>query len=122
MSSWVGGARGPHSEKDGSSLLLPSEAAQVLQLDPWHTFVLWGQPPPSTDVPDASGDQAAGGASTADDAGVAPPGRPGFICMEPWLGVPDSLNTGNGRVLLKQGEEFRWSMRIEVLDRSKKGR
>ena len=30
-----------------------------------------------------------------------------FICVEPWMGGPNSLNTGQGAVMLKNGESFR---------------
>ena len=36
----------------------------------------------------------------------------GFFCPEPWLGGPDSLNTGAGRVVLHAGEAFTWSYTI----------
>ena len=31
----------------------------------------------------------------------------GFMCVEPWMGGPNSLNTGQGAILLQPGESFR---------------
>ncbi|OGS05871.1 MAG: hypothetical protein A3G41_07625 [Elusimicrobia bacterium RIFCSPLOWO2_12_FULL_59_9] len=39
--------------------------------------------------------------------------RRGFLCPEPWVGVPNSLNDRQGVVLLKPGTEFRWEMTVE---------
>lgn len=38
-----------------------------------------------------------------------------FFCPEPWLGEPDSLNTGRGLVRLAPGGRFAWAMALEVL-------
>lgn len=57
-------------------------------------FVLWGQPP-------APRESAAAGA----------PGG-GFICVEPWLTGPDSLNTRLGLLQLLPGEEIEWSFSV----------
>lgn len=35
-----------------------------------------------------------------------------YICPEPWLGVPNSLNTGKGSVHLGAGETFEWTFSI----------
>jgi len=41
-------------------------------------------------------------------------GRPqdGQICPEPWLGVPNSLNTGRHLLKLEPGGLFKWEMRV----------
>lgn len=36
----------------------------------------------------------------------------GFFCPEPWLGRPNSLNTGEGLLRLPPGEEFGWEMEV----------
>ena len=38
----------------------------------------------------------------------------GFLCVEPWKGGPNSLNTGRGRTNLRPGESTRWGFRISV--------
>lgn len=38
-----------------------------------------------------------------------------FFCPEPWLGEPDSLNTGRGLVSLPPAGRFSWAMTLEVL-------
>jgi galactose mutarotase-like enzyme len=38
----------------------------------------------------------------------------GFLCMEPWLGGPNSLNTGRGAVLLPVGGRFSWEWSAQV--------
>lgn len=55
-------------------------------------FVLWGEPP------------------SADGS------RGGFICPEPWLTGPDSLNTLAGTPLLKPGETATWAFHVYVMD------
>jgi hypothetical protein len=71
-------------------------------------FVLWGQPPSA----------AAGGAGVAvaseTPAGAGSDGGRGFICVEPWLTGPNSLNTRKGLPLLRQGEEFEWRFTVEA--------
>ena len=52
-------------------------------------FVFWGRP--------------------AEEAGGL-----GFLCPEPWLGVPDSLNSGIGRALLGPGERLTWGWKLRV--------
>jgi len=52
-------------------------------------FVLWGEPPAP---------------------GV--PGARGFICPEPWLGGPDSLNTLRGLMVLRGGETAAWEFAV----------
>ena len=37
----------------------------------------------------------------------------GFICVEPWLGGPNSLNTRKGSVALGAGKEFRWAWSLQ---------
>lgn len=39
----------------------------------------------------------------------------GYFCPEPWVGAPNSLNTGEGVVTLAPGEEFTWVMEIDLL-------
>lgn len=34
----------------------------------------------------------------------------GFFCPEPWVGAPNSLNTGHGRVMLAPGRTFTWQV------------
>lgn len=53
-------------------------------------FVLWGEPP--------SGEG----------------GDAGFICPEPWLTAPDSLNTKAGLPMLAPGEAFEWAFTVSV--------
>jgi galactose mutarotase-like enzyme len=38
----------------------------------------------------------------------------GYFCPEPWLGVPNSLNTGVGLVRLSPGTRFIWEFRVKV--------
>jgi len=42
----------------------------------------------------------------------------GYFCPEPWVGGPNSLNTGEGLVQLPPGESFTWTFRAEIIDRS----
>jgi galactose mutarotase-like enzyme len=35
-----------------------------------------------------------------------------FFCPEPWLGGPNSLNSGAGLVVLKAGQSFVWEYSI----------
>ncbi len=35
-----------------------------------------------------------------------------FFCVEPWLGEPDSLNSGRALTRLAPGATFRWEMRV----------
>ncbi|MDP6507195.1 MAG: hypothetical protein QF886_26445, partial [Planctomycetota bacterium] len=37
-----------------------------------------------------------------------------YFCPEPWLGCPNSLNTGQGLIRLPAGETFTWNMIIET--------
>jgi galactose mutarotase-like enzyme len=39
-----------------------------------------------------------------------------FFCLEPWLGRPNSLNTGQGVILLAPGQAFCWEMSIQCED------
>lgn len=57
-------------------------------------FVLWGQPP------------------TPRESAAAGAPRGGFICVEPWLTGPDSLNTRLGLPQLLPGEEIEWSFSV----------
>jgi galactose mutarotase-like enzyme len=43
-------------------------------------------------------------------------GDPGkrYYCPEPWLGGPNSLNTGDGLVRLAPGTSFTWEFKVEV--------
>jgi galactose mutarotase-like enzyme len=34
----------------------------------------------------------------------------GYYCPEPWIGLPNSLNTGKGLILLPPGERFVWEV------------
>lgn len=34
----------------------------------------------------------------------------GFFCPEPWVGAPNSLNTGVGRVMLAPDRSFTWQV------------
>lgn len=36
-----------------------------------------------------------------------------FFCLEPWLGRPNSLNTGQGAILLETEQSFCWEMTIQ---------
>ena len=38
----------------------------------------------------------------------------GFICLEPWLSGPDSLNTRAGCMELSPGEEQQWTFTIDL--------
>lgn len=40
----------------------------------------------------------------------------GFFCPEPWLGGPNSLNTGDGLVQLNGGSSFDWGFDVDVRD------
>jgi galactose mutarotase-like enzyme len=37
-----------------------------------------------------------------------------FFCPEPWLGLPNALNTKRGAVLLCAGDSFTWEMTVRV--------
>ena len=80
-----------HSIAPPASALRPGESAACS----WEAvaasrhFVLWGEPPA---------------------AGV--PGARGFICPEPWLGGPDSLNTRRGLGVLRSGEVATWEFAV----------
>lgn len=37
-----------------------------------------------------------------------------FFCPEPWLGLPNSLNTKHGAVILRAGESFSWEMTVRI--------
>lgn len=41
--------------------------------------------------------------------------KKGFFCPEPWLGYPNSLNTGEGLISLSPGESFTWELQIHWL-------
>lgn len=43
----------------------------------------------------------------------------GYFCPEPWVGGPNSLNTGEGLVRLPPGESFTWTFKAEIIDRSR---
>lgn len=58
-------------------------------VDARRYFVLWGQAP-------------------AD-------GKGGFLCVEPWLGGPDSLNTRDGLAVLLPGEQVAWVWNLSVV-------
>lgn len=42
----------------------------------------------------------------------------GYFCPEPWLGGPNSLNTGEGLVRLDPGKAFTWTMVVEAISQS----
>lgn len=64
-------------------------------------FVLWGQ---------ERGDGSAAAARPAGD---------GFLCVEPWLTGPDSLNARDGSTpVLRAGETAAWTFTVEVTDDS----
>lgn len=69
----------------------PSGACDWRRVDARRYFVLWGQAPK---------DDAKGGG--------------GFLCVEPWLGGPDSLNTRDGLAVLQPGEEAVWTWTLGV--------
>lgn len=73
---------------------------------------------PRATSPGAAGAAEGGEAADTDgdeiEIGTATDTRPGFICLEPWLGVPDSLNSGQGLVRLRPGEAFRWTVRVSI--------
>jgi galactose mutarotase-like enzyme len=73
------------------TLLAPPDAVAAGGVDHRH-FVLWGEPPP------------AGGE----------PGAPGFLCPEPWLSGPDSLNTLAGTPRLAPGQAATWTFTVAV--------
>lgn len=60
-------------------------------------FVLWGV------APGAAGEAGASGA-------------PGFLCVEPWVSGPDSLNTGDGLVVLGPSQRAEWTFRVQITD------
>lgn len=37
-----------------------------------------------------------------------------FFCPEPWLGLPNALNTKRGAVVLRAGESFAWEMTVRI--------
>lgn len=37
-----------------------------------------------------------------------------FFCVEPWIGWPNAMNSGRGRVDLAPGESWRWWIRFQV--------
>src|SRR5207302_5481696 len=37
-----------------------------------------------------------------------------YFCPEPWIGKPNSLNTGDGCIYLEPGQRFIWEIMIEV--------
>lgn len=39
----------------------------------------------------------------------------GLYCLEPWLGGPNSLNTGDGRVDLPGGRAFSWAWSVQAV-------
>lgn len=41
-----------------------------------------------------------------------PAGR--FFCCEPWVGWPNALNTGRGRIELPPGEQWWWAVHLEL--------
>lgn len=62
-------------------------------------FVLWGEPTPPPVTVGAPVDVAA---------------PPGFLCPEPWLSGPDSLNTLDGTPLLRPGEAAAWHFTVSL--------
>lgn len=59
-------------------------------------FVLWGSPPTPTGSGSGSGPQ------------------PGFICPEPWVSGPDSLNSRKGLPVLAPGQAADWTFTVAV--------
>lgn len=45
----------------------------------------------------------------------------GFICLEPWLTGPDSLNTRKGLPMLLPGEQISWSYAVQVAEIAAEG-
>ena len=64
----------------------PADASTFADLMDARHFVLWGE--------------------GTDETG-------GFICVEPWIGGPNSLNTGRGRVALSPGHSFQWAFTLK---------
>lgn len=75
------------------ALVAPADAVAAAGGVDHRHFVLWGQPPP------------AGGE----------PGAPGFLCPEPWLSGPDSLNTLAGTPRLAPGQAATWTFTVAVV-------
>ncbi len=77
-------------ETPEASLVDPASGAKVTlrwgQSDPWCYVVLWG-----------------------------PEGR-GFHCVEPWMGLPDAVNSGLGLKWLERGESLTANLEILVAD------
>lgn len=67
-----------------------AQAARAAAIARGCTFVFWGTP------------------------GLAGGDGRGFICPEPWMGVPDSMNSGIGAAKLVPGEELEWWWSMEV--------
>lgn len=90
------GAAAVSTATSPSSDPVPSAAEPVRpsweEISAERLFVLWGQPPPDSAAADAH--------------------RGGFICVEPWLTGPDSLNTRLGLPQLLPGEEIVWSFSV----------
>lgn len=104
-------------------------------------FVLWGEPPVAPPSPAslsaaeseagastaaASGTEGCATDSTGDDSSTpSPTGSSGastgdkgfargFICPEPWVTGPDSLNTRKGLPILAPGQAAVWTVRIQL--------
>lgn len=77
-------------------------------------FVLWGQPPPSQAAAQeqSSTDDASSKTSTPTSSSTTSDGQAahaqGFICPEPWVSGPDSLNTRAGLPILAPGQTAEW--------------
>lgn len=80
-----------HAITQGPERVADDDATQtwLAHANSHRHFVLWGEPP-------VSGESA------------------GFICPEPWVTGPDSLNTRAGLPLLRAGESATWTMTVGV--------
>jgi galactose mutarotase-like enzyme len=68
-------------------------------------FVLWGQAPPRRKAAGGEGEGAGEGTSSTVGGTAA---AAGFICPEPWVSGPDSLNTRAGLPVLRPGQVGEW--------------
>lgn len=72
-------------------------------------FVLWGHPPQEASATAASATSAATAATIVGKQHCS-----SFLCLEPWLSGPDSLNTRKGLPILQPGQSVLWSFSVHV--------
>ena len=114
---WRGGKRTPVNLKRGAPL--GDGLYQDVFLMGYTRRTTWGEvsdPFSGLTVRVAQAERPVGGKylSREKDFAFVFWGRPqdGQICPEPWLGVPNSLNTGRHLLKLRPGGLFKWEMRV----------